>query len=118
MGWSRRPATIPCGLSCSACTESGPPAVGPGWTGAAKTRARLERQPGLGIVVLARHAADVSLLAALRAGARGYLVNAADTAGVVGAVLAVAAGTPSTAPRSPPGSPSCPPPGGAKRSPS
>jgi DNA-binding NarL/FixJ family response regulator len=64
----------------------------PGLDGAAATRALLERQPGLGIVVLTMHADDASLLAALRAGARGYLLKGADTAEVVGAVLAVAAG--------------------------
>jgi DNA-binding NarL/FixJ family response regulator len=64
----------------------------PGLDGAGATRALLERQPGLGIVVLTMHVDDDSLLAALRAGARGYLLKGADTTEVVGAVLAVAAG--------------------------
>lgn len=64
----------------------------PDLDGASATQALLQRHPGLGVVVLTMHADDDSVLAALRAGARGYLLKGADTAEVVGAVLAVAAG--------------------------
>jgi DNA-binding NarL/FixJ family response regulator len=43
-------------------------------------------------MVLAIPAHEDSVIVALRAGARGYLLNGADTAEVVGTVLAVAAG--------------------------
>ena len=64
----------------------------PDLDGASATRALVERHPGIGVVVLTMHADDDSVLAALRAGARGYLLKGADTVEVVGAVLAVAAG--------------------------
>jgi len=48
--------------------------------------------PALGVLVVTMHDDDVHLLAALRAGARGYLVKGADGEEIVRAVLAVAAG--------------------------
>ncbi len=50
------------------------------------------RQPGVGVLVLTMHEDDVSLFAALRAGARGYLLKGADRDEIVRAVLAVAGG--------------------------
>jgi DNA-binding NarL/FixJ family response regulator len=50
------------------------------------------RFPGLGVLVLTMHEDDASLFAALRAGARGYLLKGADRDEIVRAVLAVAAG--------------------------
>ncbi|MBM7807894.1 DNA-binding NarL/FixJ family response regulator [Geodermatophilus bullaregiensis] len=50
------------------------------------------RRPGLGILVLTMHEDDASLLGALRAGARGYLLKGADRDEIVRAVLAVAGG--------------------------
>jgi DNA-binding NarL/FixJ family response regulator len=60
--------------------------------GASATRALLQRHPGLGVVVPMMHVDDEPVLAALRAAARGYLLEGADTAKVVGTVLAVATG--------------------------
>jgi len=48
--------------------------------------------PGLGIIVVTMHEDDEHVLAALVAGARGYLVKGADGEEIVRAVLAVAAG--------------------------
>lgn len=64
----------------------------PGMDGATACRELLARHPDLAVVVLTMHADDDSVMAALRAGARGYLVKGADKAELVGAVLAVAAG--------------------------
>ena len=50
------------------------------------------RQPGVGVLVLTMHEDDVSLFAALRAGARGYLLKGAGRDEIVRAVLAVAGG--------------------------
>ncbi|MCZ2860150.1 response regulator transcription factor [Blastococcus sp. VKM Ac-2987] len=50
------------------------------------------RRPGLGVLVLTMHEDDGSLLGALRAGARGYLLKGADREEIVRAVLAVAGG--------------------------
>ena len=50
------------------------------------------RRPGVGVLVLTMHEDDVSLFAALRAGARGYLLKGADRDEIVRAVLAVAGG--------------------------
>ncbi len=51
-----------------------------------------ERVPDLGVLVLTMPADDASLFAALRAGARGYLVKGADRDEIVRAATAVAAG--------------------------
>ena len=64
----------------------------PGLDGASACRQLLARQPELGVLVLTMHADDESLLSALRAGARGYLVKGADKAELIRAILAVADG--------------------------
>ena len=64
----------------------------PGTDGLSACRQLLARQPDLGILVLTMHADDESLVAALRAGARGYLVKGADKAELIAAIRAVAAG--------------------------
>ena len=48
--------------------------------------------PGLPVLVLTMHADDDSVLEALRAGARGYLIKGADGAELVRAIESVAAG--------------------------
>ena len=64
----------------------------PGTDGLSACRQLLARQPDLGILVLTMHADDESLVAALRAGARGYLVKGADKAELIAAIRAVADG--------------------------
>lgn len=64
----------------------------PDLDGTAATRALLARQPDLGILVLTMHEDDEHVFAALRAGARGYLVKGADAEEIVRAVQAVAHG--------------------------
>ncbi len=64
----------------------------PGLDGVAASTQLAQAHPGLGILVLTMHEDDEHVLAALRAGARGYLVKGADGAEIVRAVLAVAAG--------------------------
>ncbi len=56
------------------------------------TRRLLTARPGLAILALTMHEDDEHVFAALRAGARGYLVKGADGEEIVRAVLAVAAG--------------------------
>jgi DNA-binding NarL/FixJ family response regulator len=51
-----------------------------------------QREPHLGVLVLTMHADDAPLFAALRAGARGYLLKGADRAEILRAVASVAAG--------------------------
>ena len=54
---------------------------------------RLTRdRPGLGVLVVTMHEDDDSLLGALRAGARGYLVKGAELPEIVRAIRSVAAG--------------------------
>jgi DNA-binding NarL/FixJ family response regulator len=50
------------------------------------------RHPGVGVLVLTMHEDDASLLGALQAGARGYLLKGADSEEIIRAVLAVAGG--------------------------
>jgi DNA-binding NarL/FixJ family response regulator len=64
----------------------------PGLDGISACRRLLARYPDLGVLVLTMHADDESLVAALRAGARGYLVKGADKAELIRAILAVADG--------------------------
>ncbi len=64
----------------------------PDLDGASATRALLANHPGVGVLVLTMHADDESLFAALRAGARGYLLKGVEKAELVQAVLAVASG--------------------------
>jgi DNA-binding NarL/FixJ family response regulator len=61
--------------------------------GGAEAAARLrETHPDVATLVLTMHTDDASLFAAMRAGARGYLVKGADRAELVRAIVAVAAG--------------------------
>ena len=64
----------------------------PGLDGVSACRQLLARHPDLGVLVLTMHADDESLVAALRAGARGYLVKGADKAELIRSILAVADG--------------------------
>jgi DNA-binding NarL/FixJ family response regulator len=64
----------------------------PGMGGIAATREMLRVAPGTAVLVLTMSEDEQSLFAALRAGARGYLLKGADEDEIVRAVLAVAAG--------------------------
>ena len=64
----------------------------PDLDGAAATRQLLARHTNLGILILTMHDDDESVFAALRAGARGYLLKGAEGPELIRAVLAVAAG--------------------------
>lgn len=64
----------------------------PGLDGVEATRRLLDAQPGLSVLVLTMHEDDEHVFAALRAGARGYLVKGAGGEEIVHAVLAVASG--------------------------
>ena len=64
----------------------------PGLDGVAATRGVLARAPGTRVLVLTLHDDDTTVVAALRAGALGYLVKGADRAEIVRAVESVAAG--------------------------
>ena len=64
----------------------------PGTSGIEAIRTLRERWPTVGVLVLTLHAEDESLFAALRAGARGYLLKGADRAELVRGILSVAAG--------------------------
>lgn len=64
----------------------------PGINGIEATRQLLGDEPGLGVLILTMFEDDTSLLAALRAGARGYVVKGADHDEIVTAIRAVARG--------------------------
>jgi DNA-binding NarL/FixJ family response regulator len=64
----------------------------PDLDGVNATTVLLKRQPGLAVLVLTMHEDDEHLFAALRAGARGYLVKGAGGEEIVRGVMAVAAG--------------------------
>lgn len=64
----------------------------PGLDGATAIQQLLAAQPELPILVLTMHEDDAHVFAALRAGARGYLVKGADGSEIVRAVCSVAAG--------------------------
>ena len=64
----------------------------PGVSGVDATQRLLAARPDLGVLVLTMFEDDTSLLAALRAGARGYVVKGADHEEIVGAIRAVARG--------------------------
>jgi len=64
----------------------------PGLDGATATGRIIAGHPEIGVLVLTMHEDDEALFAALRAGARGYLLKDADRDDIVRAVLAVAAG--------------------------
>lgn len=64
----------------------------PGVTGIEATRRILRDQPTAGILVVTMLEEDDAIFAAMRAGARGYLVKGADQEEVVRAIRAVASG--------------------------
>ncbi|MFC6706228.1 response regulator [Flexivirga alba] len=64
----------------------------PGMTGVEATRTITRSRPQLGVLVLTMVADDATLVAALRAGARGYLLKGAGHAEVARAIDAVAHG--------------------------
>jgi DNA-binding NarL/FixJ family response regulator len=61
----------------------------PGTSGIDATRRILARMPRVGILVVTMYEDDVSVFAAMRAGARGYLLKDADQSDLVRAVQAV-----------------------------
>ncbi len=61
-------------------------------TGIEATRRVLEASPGIGILVLTMFEDDKSILAAMRAGAHGYILKGADGAETLRAIHAVANG--------------------------
>lgn len=64
----------------------------PAGDGITATEQLVVRHPGIPVLVLTMHAEDEVILAALRAGASGYLLKGAERDEIVSAVLAVAAG--------------------------
>lgn len=64
----------------------------PGTGGLEATRLLAERAPEVAVVVLTMFDDDVSVLAALRAGAKGYILKDAERADIVAAILAAARG--------------------------
>jgi DNA-binding NarL/FixJ family response regulator len=64
----------------------------PGLNGVEATRRILQAHPQIGILVLTMLEDDASVFAALRAGARGYLLKGADQAEVLRAISVVAHG--------------------------
>jgi DNA-binding NarL/FixJ family response regulator len=64
----------------------------PGMNGVEATRRIATAAPGTGVLVLTMFEDDESVFAAMRAGARGYLVKGADSPDVVRAITAVADG--------------------------
>ena len=64
----------------------------PGLDGIGATRRLLELDPAVGVVVLTMFEDDDSVFAAMRAGARGYLLKGAEQDEILRAILAVAAG--------------------------
>ena len=64
----------------------------PGVDGVEATKRLRSSHPDLPVLVLTLHDEDESLFAALRAGARGYLLKGADRAELVRAILSVASG--------------------------
>jgi DNA-binding NarL/FixJ family response regulator len=64
----------------------------PGMHGAAACRRLAASHPELGVLVLTMHADDDSIVAAMHAGARGYVLKGADKAELVRSIVAVAEG--------------------------
>jgi DNA-binding NarL/FixJ family response regulator len=64
----------------------------PGVNGVESTRRILQRRPGTGIIVVTMFEDDTSVFAAMRAGARGYILKEASEEEVLRAILAVAGG--------------------------
>ena len=58
----------------------------PEMSGIDATRLIVEASPGIGVLVLTMSEDDDSLFAAMRAGARGYLVKGADSPDVLRAI--------------------------------
>ncbi len=65
----------------------------PGVGGIEATRLLRERLPDTGVIALTTYADDESVLAALRAGARGYLTKDASSDDIRAAILCVASGS-------------------------
>jgi RNA polymerase sigma factor (sigma-70 family) len=91
-------ATVAGGVALiAAVTEHAPDVVVtdlamPDIDGATAIRRLLEAQPDLPILALTMHEDDAHVFAALRAGARGYLVKGADAEEILRAVRGVASG--------------------------
>lgn len=64
----------------------------PGMGGISATQAIVDRQPGLGVIVLTMFDDDESVFAALKAGARGYVLKDASRGLLLQAIRAVAQG--------------------------
>ncbi len=64
----------------------------PDLSGIEVTRALLENDPDLPVLVLTMHDDDESVFGALRAGARGYLLKGADSTELVSTLLTLASG--------------------------
>jgi DNA-binding NarL/FixJ family response regulator len=64
----------------------------PQMNGIEATRRVIEHDPGIGVVMLTMFGDDDSVFAAMRAGARGYVLKGADAEEVLNVVRAVAAG--------------------------
>jgi DNA-binding NarL/FixJ family response regulator len=64
----------------------------PEMNGIEATRRVIEHNPGIGVVMLTMFGDDDSVFAAMRAGARGYVLKGADADEVLNVVRAVAAG--------------------------
>jgi DNA-binding NarL/FixJ family response regulator len=64
----------------------------PGMDGVEATRQVVSASPHIGVLVVTMHDDDDSVFAAMRAGARGYLLKGADAAEIARAVQAVAGG--------------------------
>jgi DNA-binding NarL/FixJ family response regulator len=64
----------------------------PGVNGVAATRRIVTARPETGVLVLTMSEDDESVFAAMRAGARGYLVKGSDTEEVIRAITAVGSG--------------------------
>ncbi|WP_182876607.1 response regulator transcription factor [Microbispora sp. H10670] len=66
--------------------------VMPGTSGIEATRRLIDREPALGVLVLTMSEDDASVFAALRAGARGYVLKGTGGAEFIAAVRSVARG--------------------------
>ena len=64
----------------------------PGTSGVEATRRLVAEQPAIGVLMLTMLEDDTSMFAALRAGARGYILKGADADQISRAIVAVAAG--------------------------
>jgi len=64
----------------------------PGMNGVEATRRVLEQQPGVGVIMVTMLEDDASLFAAMRAGARGYVLKGANHEEILQAIRAVAGG--------------------------